>query len=433
MSYKTLSKNEENWIKLFDEYNILTEIEKHKFFKITSEQINKYRESRLMTKFDHKSNLPGLFRENKLSILPITRGSYLIGKFDAYKNIEFNKNIKNKQINFPNRIKSIDPSNIYSEAIALNCAYLCDIIKDLINEEVKPTISGRMSTSDFDFYIKDSCSNEKIKVVVRNSQCEIDGGFESKDKLILIEAKNFSPDDFLIRQLYYPFRLWKSKLQKEIIPVFMTYSNDVFNFYIYDFENYLEYNSLKLIEQKNYIIKSEIITLSDIKEIVNTTKIIEEPKIPFPQADSFERVIDLLGLLMEEDLTAEVITNNYDFTKRQTDYYANACRYLGLIDKKKYNNTVLYYISDMGKKIMLKPHKEKYLLLVESILVHRIFNESLKFRIKKQIPLSKEDIYKIMKNFPIYKVEKDSTYYRRAQTVSKWIEWILELPNKFDK
>lgn len=430
MSYKTLSKNEENWLKLFDKYNILSEIEKYKFFKITSEQINKFRESRLMTKFDHKSNLPELFRENKLSILPITRGSYLIGKFDAYKNIEFKKDIKNKQVIFPHKIKSIEPSNIYSEAIALNCAYICDIIKDLINEEVKPTISGRMSTSDFDFYIKDSCSNGKIKVVVRNSQCEIDGGFESKNKLILIEAKNYRPKDFLIRQLYYPFRLWKSKLQKEIISVFMTYSNDVFNFYIYDFENDLEYNSLKLIEQKNYIIKSEIITLKDIKEIVNTTNIIEEPEIPFPQADSFERVIDLLGLLMEKDLTAEEITNNYDFTKRQTDYYTNACKYLGLIDRKKYNETVLYYLSDMGKDIMLKPYREKYLLFAKSVLMHRTFNESLKFRIKKQIPLSKEDICKIMKNLPIYKVEKESTYYRRAQTVSKWIEWILDLPYK---
>lgn len=433
MSYKTLSKNEENWIKLFDKYNILAEIEKYKFFKITSKQINKYRESRLMTKFDHKSNLPELFRENRLSIFPISRGSYLIGKFDAYKNIEFNKNIKNKQVNLPNKIKSIELRNIYSEAIALNCAYLCGIINDLINEETTLTISGRMSTSDFDFYVKNSYSNEQIEVFVKNSQCEIDGGFESKNKLILIEAKNYRPKDFLIRQLYYPFRLWKPKLQKEIIPVFMTYSNDVFSFYIYDFENYLEYNSLRLIEQKNYIIKSEGITLSDIKEIVNTTTIIKEPGIPFPQADSFERVIDLLGLLMEEDLTAEAITNNYDFTKRQTDYYTNACKYLGLIDKKKYNNTVLYYLSAIGKAIMLKPYREKYLLLAKSILTHKVFNESLKLRIKKQALLSKEDICKIMKSLPIYKVEKESTYYRRAQTVSKWIEWILNLQNKFNR
>lgn len=32
-----------------------------------------------MTKFDHRSQLPHLFREHDLSILPISRGAYEIG------------------------------------------------------------------------------------------------------------------------------------------------------------------------------------------------------------------------------------------------------------------------------------------------------------------------------------------------------------------
>jgi hypothetical protein len=44
------------------------------FFEITAIQINEFREAGLMTKFDHSINLPKIFSDNGLAILPITRG-----------------------------------------------------------------------------------------------------------------------------------------------------------------------------------------------------------------------------------------------------------------------------------------------------------------------------------------------------------------------
>lgn len=41
-----------------------------------------------MTKFDHRINLPKLFSDNNLSILPVTRGSYIISKFEAYEEFD---------------------------------------------------------------------------------------------------------------------------------------------------------------------------------------------------------------------------------------------------------------------------------------------------------------------------------------------------------
>ncbi|WP_278522967.1 DUF6997 domain-containing protein [Clostridium cochlearium] len=112
--------------------------------------------------------------------------------------------------------------------------------------------------------------NKKIPLKVMNSQVEIDGGFEGKYALALLEAKNSISEDFLIRQLYYPFRLWNKKVSKEVKPIFMTYSNDVFSFYEYKFTNEFEYNSLRLLKQKNYIINKEDILLEDILEILNS-------------------------------------------------------------------------------------------------------------------------------------------------------------------
>ena len=78
-----MGKNDAAWEKLFDKYNILTEIARNGQFVISAKQIGEFREARLMTKFDHKINLPKIFQLNNLSILPITRGDYIISSFSA--------------------------------------------------------------------------------------------------------------------------------------------------------------------------------------------------------------------------------------------------------------------------------------------------------------------------------------------------------------
>lgn len=80
-----MTKIDTNWIKIFEKYAILSDIDRAGVFQISSLQINEFMESRLMTKFDHASNLPTIFQQHDLSILPITRGKYLIGKFETYR------------------------------------------------------------------------------------------------------------------------------------------------------------------------------------------------------------------------------------------------------------------------------------------------------------------------------------------------------------
>lgn len=82
-----MNKNDIAWDKLFKKYNIIYNIRQNGFFTISANQIKEFREPRLMTKFDHKVNLPNIFIENDLSILPISRGEYIISTFDAYYKI----------------------------------------------------------------------------------------------------------------------------------------------------------------------------------------------------------------------------------------------------------------------------------------------------------------------------------------------------------
>jgi len=425
------TKNDLAWDSLFNDYRILEDVNKNGFYEIESKVINTVRESRLMAKFDHHVNLPRIFSDNKLSILPISRTKYVIGKFDAYAKVKYNQEIENKLINFPYNIESIDYNDLYSESSALHCAYVSGIIEDVLEEQAKFTISGRMSTTSFDFNVRNILDNSLFNVNVKNSQCEIDAGFEGENSILLIEAKNFSVEDFLIRQLYYPYRLWTNKLHKKVIPALMTYSNDVFSFFIYDFEDSSRYNSLVLRQQKNYIIAPERIELKEIFNLIGDTKIIEEPiNVPFPQANNFERVIDLLGLLVNNDLTKDDITENYQFDIRQTDYYTNAVIYLGLAYKYKNSETneILYSLTDEGKNIMKKKFKSKYISIVKKIIQHEVFKKTLNRYFELGYQPNIDNICEIMKDCYIHNVSKEgSTIPRRAQTVNGWINWILGL------
>jgi hypothetical protein len=68
-----MSKNNEAWNEIFAKYKILEKIGRSELFFIDANQIKEFREPRLMTKFDHQTSLPDMFKKNNLSILPITR------------------------------------------------------------------------------------------------------------------------------------------------------------------------------------------------------------------------------------------------------------------------------------------------------------------------------------------------------------------------
>lgn len=421
------TKNDKAWDKLFDKYNIVQTIESNGFFEITATQINEFREARLMTKFDHRINLPKLFSINKLSILPITRGSYIISKFEAYKNFE-ELDDQIYRVSFPEYIESIDYENITSEAMAINCAYVSNIFTDFLGDhELLPTVSGRMSSNAFSYNIKNIGTNTNFTVNVLNSQIEIDGGFEGIRSLSLVEAKNFISDDFLIRQLYYPFRLWKNNITKKVKPIFLVYSNGIFSLYEYEFQDLNNYNSLVLVKHKNYSIEAVDISLDEILAILNRAASIEEPKIAFPQADSFKRVINLCELLSEGEKSRDEITLNYAFDPRQTNYYTDAGRYLGLINKNNNNRMPIYSLSEEGQRILRLKYKARQLKFAELILKHNVFMETLKRHLKYGEMPHKSEIVTIMKASNLYNVGAESTYERRASTVTGWVNWILEL------
>ena len=192
----------------------------------------------------------------------------------------------------------------------------------------------------------------------------------------------------------------------------------------------MEYNSLILISQKDFIIAPEKITLDELIEVHKNIKLcLDLEGVPFPQADRFVRIIDLLGLLYEKDLTREEITQNYDFDERQTNYHTDAGRYLGLIKKYKDSETkeIAYTLTSDARIIMGRKYKAKYLSFVEKILKHEVFYKVFEITLQEGKVPDKNKIIEVMLDCRLNERYNINTIDRRSVTVRWWINWIVSL------
>ena len=417
----------EAWEILFERHQIAQRVEEDGCFRISAAEINTVREARLMAKFDQSLRLPEVFRRNRLSILPVTRGEYVIGPFETHAKVEYTE-VPVKQVRVPGLL-TIDYTNLYSEASALLFAYNSGIFEDASGEErLYFTVNGRMASGNFSFRIRDVRQPDTYrKLSVMNAQVEIDGGYEGENVFLICEAKNIAAEELLIRQLYYPWRLWQGKLSKRAVPVFMVYSNDIFHLFFYQFADVMNYNSLELISHKAYTFADETIAGRDLEAAfyaVGEPGL--EPEAVFPQADSFERVVDLLSVLYERSLTRDEVTLYYEFDERQTNYYISACEYLGLITRGMNEaRERVYSLTKEAAGLMGTCYKEKYLGLVKRILVRPVFYHVFFLSLfRREVP-DKQAVIQVLKEF---RPElSDSTLIRRSATVRGWVAWIWKL------
>lgn len=380
-----------------------------------------------MAKFDQSGSLPGIFRTNGLSILPVSRSRYVIGFFETHEEVKYDYKTDPVYMPLPSDLdlQSLDPANLYSETAAVNCAQLAGIIEDVIGEEVYLTVNGRMTTNTFQVRVKSTTKGSAPYTLnVDRAQCEVDGGFEGPSQFVLLEAKNLTMPDFLVRQLYYPFRLWSSRLLKPVTPVLMTYSNDIFDFFVYSFDDHQYYNSLRLVRHKRYTVIPQDIFRDDVEALRANIQFVPE-EVTFPQANDFERVVDLLTILARrKTLTRDLVTAEYGFTSRQTYYYTDAARYLGLLEKStdSTTNERVFTLTTDGKKLFQQRPRDRYLGIIRRILEHRVFYEAFMLSLQQGNIPDTDSIVAIMAQFNIPLT--GTTPPRRAGTVQRWLEWI---------
>ena len=426
---KDFSVNEA-WVELIKKYDIENIVKRKGYFQINSKQIKEYKEPRLMAKWDSSDCLPKVLQDKHLNILPESRSSYVMGDFLLYQEIpELKEHVsKMAHVDLP-EYESIDIHHVHSEANAIHVMTLTGILDDFLQVERNvATFSGRMGTGNFDFYV-DTFYGGKQNIHVSKAQCEIDGGFENDHSVVIIEAKNVVHRDFHIRQLYYPYRLWKEKVKKPIRLVFSVYSNMIYRLFEYRFDEIEDYSSISLVKSKNYSLQDTTITQEDLLNVRRDTEITENDdkdkrKVSFPQANVMEKVISLMENLYHNPMTKQQIAELMNFDERQSDYYYNAGCYLELFQKAENNDREL---TRLGERVFKMNYKERQLHIVSLILKHKIFADFFDPIINTGSLPNKKEIEERMIALNI--CNNCDTLSRRANSVLGWLKWIFNLTN----
>ncbi len=254
--------NSKSWGKIFDDYKIVAHDFDKSPFPLSAEQIKKAcqefkktgeKEVRILCKQDSRESRPDIFKKHGLFLLPVKNGHYNIIKGEGYIDIP---SIDQETVLYASKLTfPLDTTKVGdSEMQHLDYAYAASLIRTFMNDETLVlTIRGRKYTPEFEFYVG------KQLIKVSSVQTEVDAGYEGKNQVVLVEAKNFGATNVIVRQLYYPFRQWQEHTDKNVVTLFFdkVCGEEVYSIWQFEFKNKDDYNSIKLVKYGKFRIEEK--------------------------------------------------------------------------------------------------------------------------------------------------------------------------------
>lgn len=403
MARRKGANTNDTWSHIFDQIGteILDAIDRDGFFDISADTLRNLSHEvsgpdvRNLAKFDKRADLPNVFKhefnaphkrlrsDEFINILPlgtVTPGEYTyrLGRFNAYAPLTVDTEQKPTSISFPD-IETITPTFISKKGISENTyidlAVTSGILDEAFNsvgDRLRPVMHGRLRSGEMSFKIG---RDNPQTIKTGSNQLEIDATFENSDSIVIIEAKAVPEEDFLVRQLFYPYYVVSKRgVTKRIRPTFLLLQEGNFYFNEYEFTDPENYSTIRLVRQRAYRFEDpEKITISTIRKIMEETAVIPEPSIPFPQANSRTVLVKSLSILntakqdslesSENDgLTPVELAEKLGLDPRQGSYYGNLLRYLGLATQESGlliinsdgEELLSQFDSNIGRKALIK-------------------------------------------------------------------------------
>jgi hypothetical protein len=435
------SKQQRAWVSLDEQLDIVGQVNKKGIITLSADDIRPHISKvgvdlRNLTYLPVKAKLPQFLKDNDLSVLPTSPSRFVLGRFDAYKDMP-------EMSDEP--IQIVEPADLAtlrlrsdSEASGILAALNSGVFEDFLDESsARLGIMGRMRSRDFSYRVEGH--NGLIKV--KGTQIEIDAGIETPNSVALVEAKTARPETFLVRQLYYPYRVWEDTLrsEKKVRPIVMLVSGDRFTLHEYRFNTPKVYSSIELVKSKVYqladgLVPDSVITLALSAPVIPIPKAID---IPYPQADDLDNVLDLLDVLhasgaaMKRGDVADLLVN---LGERQIDYYIGAAKYLGYIpvaDRGSISLTI------EGETLAQGGISERAEILSTRLLRDPVIRDVFLALVGSKTPPGMEVVKK--KALEMVRAHEATgeidglggvTMARRARSTAKWCAWVLERHTK---
>ena len=119
------------------------------------------------------------------------------------------------------------------------------------------------------------------------------------------------------------------------------------------------------------------------------------------------------------------ITDEYSFDERQSSYYLDAARYLGLAEESlDIDGHDCYTLTKLGKSLFSMSYKQRQLKLIESILSYKSFNLTYKAYCKSNKRISDREIAEFIKRLVLL-IRKQDYHIARLLISVELVQYVL--------
>ena len=411
------SQTSQAWARIATTHRIEERLANGESVSLTAQEIKDIggREPRLMTKFDTRSSRPALLAS--ATVLPVTNGTYVLLPGDGYHDLaDATATTSWSPAKSVTGLRTLPwTAGPCSESQALDMALAAGILGDFLEDpDARLTVRGRRRAPRFEFDFQ--CAASVARIATEGVQIEVDSGLEG-DGIHLVEGKLGSRDNFHVRQLYYPLRMWQHEVpQKAVNAVFMTWSNRRFELRRFSFSPADRYHAIKLVKAIDYVIEDESELLS-LGQILDRTRVTQLPDAPFPQADDMRKVIDTIDAVGSGTQDRGEIAERWNIDPRQADYYANAAIFLGLLLR----GSGSFALSPLGAEFVRSCVVQRTALLARRMASLPVLRKVLEhFAAENSLP----DRSGVAEWIAASTKLGGATPARRASTAIAWARWV---------
>jgi hypothetical protein len=402
-----VSKNDYAWKTYISKNNLSLDGQP---YRVIAKQLREQtgREPRLMAKFDEPAQVSKPLSEQNYTLLAVTNLEYVLFQGTTFTEVPACTDARKVSASLP--FSLVTAGRGTGESEYLDNAFNSGILQDFSGcDPLFLTIRGKERSRNFDFYI----NNAQLSLQTDGVQIEVDGGYEGERDVILVEAKIGNRKHFNIRQLYYPYRHFSLIApQKRIRPILFLYDllSASYTFYEYKFSSQNIFDSIELVRCCRYnLTPGKGLRLSDLIDVgFETTSDL------IPQADDFNKVLELLTVINSGLDTAQDIADYFGFEPRQSYYYAEAAKFLGLICDEGFQ------LTERGTQFLRTPPKDQQLLAAKLLINSELFRRLISVARRKGY-YAKDDVVQAILDVGKYNL---TTSNRRKQTVMSWSNWL---------
>lgn len=379
---------------------------------VTAEQIHVHLgvEPRLLASMDSGDKVPAVLRDRGVFVLPLSRSRYALVRGRGYHELED----PGEPQPYPARLPVSLTTLAYGrgENRFLLHAYHTGLLSHFAGTpSLYQTVSGKMGTGTFAFRVDGS-----PELKVHRAGMELDAGFESSESILLFEGKATPRSDFLVRQLYYPYRTFREWTPHKAVRSFFFVAEPettTYSLWEYEWTDEADYESIRCRRTGRFRLEEEAAPGDWLANVV------PDPTIDLvPQADDLEKVVELPLLIQSGIATANDWASHYRITPRQGSYYREAAEALGLVrlDEDR------FVLTEEGKQYVALPADRREVFVAERLLKNPLLNEI--FAIVRQKATEGVGDSEIAKLIERRSHLRGSTPLRRAKSVRSYLRWL---------